>query len=57
MVANQKDLKRFYAIIRENTYDKNGSWKDAPALRHLATAFFFTMAVLEVMARVWGVTH
>lgn len=57
MSANQKDLKRFYGMLRENVYPKNGSWKDAVAMKHLATALLFVMATLEILARVWGVTH
>lgn len=57
MAANIKDLKTFYAMLKDYQYPKNGSWKDARALKHMATALLFVMGTLEVLARIWGVTH
>lgn len=57
MAANIKDLKTFYAMLKDYQYPKNGSWKDARALKHMATAFIVTMGVLEVVLTIWGKVH
>jgi hypothetical protein len=36
MTSNLQDIKMFYGMLRENLYPKNGSWKEAPALKNYA---------------------
>lgn len=50
MHGNNRDLKKFFAMIRGNEYPKNGSWKDAPELRDLTMAHAFVMAAIVALA-------
>lgn len=47
MAAPIEDVKKFYSMIKDDTYPKNGSWKEAPSLKNLVSAYVITFLLLE----------
>lgn len=57
MAANMKDVRKFYTMIKANTYPKNGSWKDAPVMKNAISSFVIVMLQIIALAGVydyWG---